>query len=220
MTDTNWKIVARGDFNRDGRADLVWQHATTGQISVWMMNGTRMVAGQLLTPGQVADTNWKIVGSGDFNGDGYPDLVWQHQTTGQVSVWLMYGTTEIAGFSLAPDRVTDTNWKIVGVGDMNHDGHPDLVWRNKTTGQISAWLMNGTRMISGVLLSPGVVSDLNWKIKAVGDVNGDGLDDLVWQNDSNGMISTWYMNGTAAVGMYMLNPGQVTDTNWKIVGPR
>ena len=218
VTDTNWKIVARGDFNGDGHPDLIWQHRTTGQISAWMMNKTTAIGMQLLTPGQVADTNWKIVGSGDFDGDGHPDLVWQHQTTGQVSVWLMNGTMMTAGFVIG--QVADLNWKIAGVGDLNHDGHPDLVWRHQTTGQVSTWLMNGTRMVSGVLLTPGVVSDLNWKLKAIGDLSGDGVDDLVWQNDSNGLISTWIMNGTAAVGMYMLNPSQVPDTNWKIVGPR
>jgi hypothetical protein len=118
------------------------------------------------------------------------------------------------------NQVPDVNWKIVGVGDLNHDGHPDLVWQHQTSGQISVWLMNGTRMMSAVLISPSVVSDLNWKIKAIGDINGDGLDDLIWQNDASGVISAWLMNGTTMTASPLLNPYQITDTNWKIVGPR
>lgn len=29
---------------------------------------------------------WSVVGTGDFNGDGVPDLVWQNNSTGQVTV--------------------------------------------------------------------------------------------------------------------------------------
>src|ERR1700741_4944493 len=50
------------------------------------------------------------------------------------------------------------------------------------------------------------------------DVNGDGWADLIWQNSQNGQVSTWFMLGAQAVGTSMLNPSQVPDTNWKIVG--
>ena len=35
----NWKIVAVADLNSDGRADLIWQDASTGQGYIWFMNG-------------------------------------------------------------------------------------------------------------------------------------------------------------------------------------
>jgi len=39
-------------------ADVLWHHATTGQVAIWVMNGTTIssVAG----PGTVADLNWQI----------------------------------------------------------------------------------------------------------------------------------------------------------------
>jgi hypothetical protein len=42
------------------------------------MNGASLISGLLFDPDQTLGTNWKIVGTGDFNGDGKPDLVWQH----------------------------------------------------------------------------------------------------------------------------------------------
>jgi hypothetical protein len=95
--------------------------------------------------------DWRIVGVGDFNGDGMSDLVWQEQHVGWLAVWLMNGTTLIASVSMTPNQVADTNWKIVGVGDYNRDGNPDLIWRDTTpggAGWIGIWLMDGTTLLS------------------------------------------------------------------------
>ncbi len=56
--------------------------------------------------------------------------------------------------------------------DFNQDGKPDLVWRNRVTGDIIFWLMNGTTLGQEVhLVGP---SDRNWKIVAIADFNRDG----------------------------------------------
>jgi hypothetical protein len=38
-----------------------------------------------------------VVGSGDFNGDGDSDILWQNRMSGQVSIWEMDGNTRIGG---------------------------------------------------------------------------------------------------------------------------
>ena len=40
------------------------------------------------------------------------------------------------------------------------------------------------------------VSDLNWKVAAVGDFDGDGKSDIFWLNTSNGQAAIWLMDGT------------------------
>ena len=117
-TDLNWKIVATGDFNSDGMADLVWQHRTTGQMGVWFMNGAAPKSTTLFTPFQVTDTNWKIVCTGDFNGDNKPDLVWQNQATGNIGVWFMNGAVAVSTTLFSPSRVADINWKIPNIWSL------------------------------------------------------------------------------------------------------
>jgi hypothetical protein len=167
VADTNWKIRGVGDFNADGKPDLVWQHQATGQIGVWLMNGTSLVSSPFFTPAQVSDTNWKIAGVEDFNGDGKPDLVWQHQTTGQIGVWYMNGTTLIQAPFFTPNQVSDTSWKIVGIRDFNSDNKPDLVWQNEVNGYIGVWFMNGVTMTEAPLFTPNQASDTNWRIVGV-----------------------------------------------------
>jgi hypothetical protein len=55
-----------------------------------------------------------------------------------------------------------TQWQTVTVTDFNNDNHPDILWRNTTTGECSIWLMNGTSFGSGVSL---VVVPTQWQIK-------------------------------------------------------
>jgi hypothetical protein len=197
------------DFNGDGKADLVWRNTSTGQGTVWYMDGvTRIGNGSLPW---VKDTNWKIVGTPDYNNDGKPDLVWRNTSTGKNAVYYMNGVTKTGSVSLP--SVSDTNWKIVGMSDFNGDDKPDIVWRNTSTGKNALWYMDGvTRTGSGSLPS---VSDTNWKI--VGTFyTGYGSSVIVWRNESTGRNALWYMDGVTL--MWSTSLPSVSDTNWKIVG--
>ena len=144
VSDLNWKIVGVADFYRDGHHDILWQHQATGGLSAWLMNETTLAELATVTPNVVSDTNWKIVGVADFNRDGHPDILWQHQATGGLSAWLMNGTSLAHTLAVVtPNVVSDTNWKIVGVADFNNDGHPDILWQHQATGGLSVWLMDG-----------------------------------------------------------------------------
>jgi len=222
VTDTNWLIadlvgelppqpkIIGPDFNGDGRPDIVWHNAATGQMVVWFMDQTNYL--RYATLGTVSDLNWKIVGFGDFNGDGKPDILWRNSSTGQNYVWFMNGSSLIGETYLA--SVPDTNWKIVGTADFNGDGKPDILWRNSTTGQNYLWFMNGTTRIGEASLDS--VPDTNWKIVGTADFNADGKPDILWRNTANGSNYVWYMSGSARIGEDAMVA--VGDLNWKLVG--
>ena len=159
VADLNWEIVGTGDFNGDGKIDILWRNKGTGQNVVWFMDGATMSDWSWILP-EVPDTNWEIVGPGDFNGDGKTDILWRNKATGQNVVWFMNGAT-LSSYSWI-DTVADTNWEIVGTGDFNGDGKTDILWRNKNTGQNVVWLMNGTALSSYTWLPD--VPDTNWEI--------------------------------------------------------
>ena len=72
---TSWNIVGSGDFNADGKPDILWENSSTGQHVILFMDGTSPVGSAVLA---TLPTSWKIAGSGDFNGDGQPDILWQN----------------------------------------------------------------------------------------------------------------------------------------------
>jgi len=215
--DTNWMLAGRGDFNADGKPDLVWQHRTDGRVSLWYMDGTTRIGVDTPSAGPVADVQWKIVGVGDFNADQHADLVWQHEVTGALSAWLMNGSVVFASPSLLPDRPTDVRWKVVGVADFNADTKPDLLWRHIGTGDVAVWLMNGLSTTIQAPLSPSSVPDQGWQVGAVTDANGDGKPDIVWHH-TNGTIMIWHMNGTSRGTYPNLSVG--LPAGWFVVGPK
>jgi hypothetical protein len=202
----------RGDFDGDGKPDLVWRNQNSGENLIWLMDGTTY-GGYTWLP-TVTDTDWEIVGTGDFDGDGKPDLVWRHRTAGWNVVWLMDGTIPSSAVGFA--EVTDTDWEIVGTGDFDGDGKPDLVWRHRTAGWNVVWLMDGTVPRSTVGFAE--VTDTDWEIVGMGDFNGDGKPDLVWRHRTAGWNVVWLMDGTVPISAVGLP--QVSYSSWEIVGPK
>ena len=220
VSDPNWRIAATADMDGDNKLDLVWQEDTEGWIGIWKMNGLTLVSSLAITVERVPDTDWKIVAAQDFNGDGKADIVWHHRTQGYIALWYMDGVTVVSSELFSPGQVTDSNWQIEAAADFNADGKPDLLWRNQADGSVVAWLMDGIRLIASRALRPGRVTDTNWRIAAVGDVNRDNMADLVWHDTANGWIGVWLMDGTTLASSIAFFPERVADVNWRIVGPK
>jgi len=192
---------ARSDFNGDGKADILWRNASTGQVIMWLMNGSSIIGQGLI----YQDTNWTPIATGDFNGDGKADILWRNASTGQVIMWLMNGSSMIGQASI----YQDVNWSPVATGDFNGDGKTDILWRNASTGQVIMWLMNGSSIIGQGL----IYQDTNWTPIATGDFNGDGKADILWRNASTGQVIMWLMNGSSMIGQASI----YQDVNWSPV---
>ncbi|HVE72727.1 MAG TPA: Ig-like domain-containing protein [Thermoanaerobaculia bacterium] len=153
--DPSWNVAGYGDFDGDGRTDLLWRNAATGENYLWM-NSFSLRGSINVLP----DANWKIVGTGDFDGDGKADILWRNTATGENYMYLMNGFT-IASMG-AVNTIPDSNWKIVATGDYNGDGKSDILWRNSATGENYMYLMNGFTITSTGTVN--MIPDANWKV--------------------------------------------------------
>lgn len=68
------------------------------------------MSGTILTT--VPSPGWKVVGVGDYNGDGSADLLLQNPTGNQAVVWYLQNGAYVGGSSLSLNL--PAGWKIVG----------------------------------------------------------------------------------------------------------
>ena len=174
----------RGDFNGDGKSDVLWRDPA-GNVSMWQMNGHAITSEALI--GNVW-TGWTIAGSGDFNGDGKMDILWR-DSSGTTVLWLMNGGI-LSSYSVIGIQAPE--WTVAGVADFNGDGKADILWRDRD-GDVTIWLMDGSNIIKNEFL--GNVWH-EWIIVDTGDFNGDGRGDILWRHLS-GDVAIWLMNGTS-----------------------
>jgi hypothetical protein len=220
VLDLSWAIVGMGDFTGDGAADVAWQQDSSDLVSIWAMNGANYLRSESPANQGLMGRNWTIRAVGDMDEDGKPDLIWQNRTNAQVAVWIMNGPKYVQSRTVT-GHVADKGARLVGAADFDGDRRTDLVWYNEQTGAVTYWLMNGTAVQASRDTYPNdTISDTNWMVRAVTDLNGDRKPDLVWQHRKDGLLAAWLMNGTTIMRVTPLNPGRSEDPSWIIAAPR
>jgi hypothetical protein len=101
-------------------------------------------------------------------------------------------------------------WTHTVKPDFNGDGFTDLLWRGMDTGTIAAWNMSqdGLSGTAG-LFAPSVSRNLH--LKGIGDFNGDGTTDLIWQS-AVGAIETWTVRDNQVISVQPI--GSVGASQW------
>lgn len=180
--------VSDVEFGLSG--EIFWQNNSTGGVMLWQLVDSQPQVVDLL--GQ-PDTNWKIVGTDDFDKNGSTDLFWRNQTTGDNAIWLLDGGNFQSAVNLSSQP--DTSWTIAGTGNFSDDDNIDVLWRNQETGDNVIWYLEGTQWQSSAFLTS--VSDTNWQMVGSGDFTGDQKDDILWRNEETGQNAVWVLDGPA-----------------------
>jgi hypothetical protein len=145
--------------------DLLLQK-TNGQLAVWYWDGAKVASGDYVAP-TMAIPSCRAVGVADINGDGWLDVAFQDSSE-RVGFWFLRGTALLQGQFSDPEKAAEAGYRLAGLGDLDSDGHPDLVFQNDRNGAVVGWLMDGTRLKRGVLISTLPAASRTWQIKSVG----------------------------------------------------
>ncbi|BCJ37437.1 hypothetical protein Athai_49400 [Actinocatenispora thailandica] len=166
-------ITRYGDVNGDGRPDVITRQTSTGTL--WLYPGTGSGLGSRVTLATGFGGMREITATGDLNGDGHPDLLAVQSSNGYL---YFYPGRGAAGFG--PRVSLGPGWNAMGdlaaIGDLNHDGRPDLIARLNSSGDL--YFYPGT----GIGFGPRVRIGTGWNgmrnLAGVGDFNRDGYPDL------------------------------------------
>ena len=200
-----------GDFNGDGRDDVLLRHAD-GRWRYYPMDGATVLAGNGAA-NLTRDLAWRIAGIGDFDGDGKDDVLLR-KTDGRWFFYPMDGRNVLAGRGTV--RMTrDPAWQVAGIGDLDGDGKDDVLMRH-ADGRWHYYRMNGRRPLAGSG-SGRLTRDLAWQMAGVGDFDGDGKDDVLLRRGDDGRWYFYPMNGRASIAGRGTVP-LTRDLAWDVAG--
>ena len=205
----SFRIIANGDFDGDGRMDLVWNRPQ-GDMQFWRGDGFNFAARQYFAQ---YPAEWTLVGTGDIDGDGRSDLIWHRARDGLLAYWIMNGPQIVRHGGI----LVGGNWRVLAVGDFNGDGRADLIW-TRPQGDMQYWQGDGTSFAQRQHFA---TYPAGWNLLTAGDVDGDGRADLLWHRPTDGLLAYWVMNGPviarngAATGLfyYQLKAGDYNGDN-------
>jgi FG-GAP-like repeat/FG-GAP repeat len=181
--------IAAGDLNGDGLLDLITANASTNNISVLLGDGKGDFGpAKLFAVGGQP----KSIALADFNRDGKLDVVTANYSSGTISV--LFGNGD-GTFQPQVTLTAGTQTISVATGDMNNDGIPDIVVTNTQSENTDTFLSNGDGTFQPTkqfVFNNGYAGMT--KI-ALGDMNQDGILDVVGIYGYGQGFQVWIGNG-------------------------
>jgi hypothetical protein len=203
------------DFTGDAVSDVLWLNAKTGLYSDWILKNGKVATTNLFNPGPppVGD---KFVATGDLDGFGSADPLFQNSTTGVLTIWSTNDGVD-EGFSTLTGEAPSTGWSLAGLADIdvptsNWFEPCALLWVDAKTGKaMEQVVVNNAITATYTLTDPGA----GWSALGTGDFSGTTAVDILFQNQKTGGLQDWRINnGAVAEDRTFAGPG----AGWSYVG--
>ena len=170
----DWKYQA-GNLTGSGTASVVWHAQELGALGVWTDGTDNWTA----VDGWF-DTNWTMLGCGDFDGDGKDSVLMSLNGGLFYSVDLDGTLTSLGGLNWS-------GWEFSAVGDFAGDGKDDIVLFHKELGTV-VLLADGN---ADAFERLGQLDASDWSVTGAGDFDADGKDDLLVRQNSTGIAGAY-----------------------------
>ena len=176
----DWRIVGTGDLNGDGNEDLLFRHVD-GDWRFHPLSGRKPINEDSVDTILPSDLDWTFAGIGDFDADGTDEVLLRH-SSGRWSYFTIENE-EPFGTKHELDLPIDLRSRFAGIGDLDGDGTDDVLLRNESGHWILFVLQDGVATVPhGISLD--ISNHIYRTLSGIGDLNGDGKDDLLLRNEA------------------------------------
>ena len=225
-----------GDVNGDGKDDLVGIGYAGVFVALANTAGNGFYSPSIWTTAFNYNEGWRVNMHprmlGDVNGDGKDDLV----GIGYAGVFVALANTAGNGFYSPSIWTTAFNynegWRVNlhprMLGDVNGDGKDDLVGIGNAGVFVALAKPTGNGFNSPSVWSTGLTYNEGWRVdkhpRMLGDINGDGRDDLVGIGDAGVYVAlanasgTGFLTGTIWTTAFNYNEGWRVDMHPRMLG--
>ncbi len=215
------RLLAVGDFNRDGIQDLVATNTTLNNVAVLLGNGDgsfkTAVSYALNTSGNQGQAPWNVV-VGDVNNDGFLDLAVASDNAGSVSILQGNGDGTFKPVIYVPTGASQVG--SVALADFNGDGYLDLATTSAPDNKVYILQNNGTATIGFGTATPYAMAGGPYYL-TIGDFNRDGHPDIISANDGSNNVGVLLNAGSGTFGpatYYGVGAGSIFATVGDING--
>ncbi len=193
VTGSNPQGLEIKDIDGDGMPDIIISNETSNTISVYRNTST---AGTIFFAAKIDFTTGgkpQNITSGDFDGDGKPDIAVCNYNDSSFSVLLNNSTNGVIVFAGRVDFNTGSKPQDIKNIDLDGDGKLDIAITDNGTNKISVFKNTGSNSLSfspktDYTVGQAVDNDhpsIQAEYLSVGDMNGDGRPDLVVISTTN-----------------------------------
>ena len=183
FSGTKPMAVATGDFNKDGKLDVIVANSSDNDVAVILGNGDGTFADiESYISGGVNSTALVV---GNFNGDANPDFLVNSTNLGSPTVTLFTGNGKSV-FTRGAGVGLNSAVSSIAAGDFNNDSKLDFVVAEPAANAVTVVPGNGNGTFG---TGSNYSTDSSPVAVAVGDFNHDGFADIVTANSTGNDVS-------------------------------
>jgi hypothetical protein len=184
----------------------------------WILAGGNWSAS--VSAGSYPGPDYKVVGIGDFTGNGTDDVLWYNVNTGDVNEWQLQNGQWSASVDLGEHPGVNgvepgPGWQVEGVGNFFGAGNDDILWYNAGDNQTDIWKLNSNGQWQASV-SPGEYPGVGEEVAGIGNFYGKSTSDILWYNAQTGDASLWDISNGQWAGSNDL--GAHPGSGWQIAG--